>query len=144
MPDQQIIELQRIADYYTVRKSVRVSGYGSIFFGIVAIAIGAVLLSINPINALLLLLGVILLIVGIINCVRPTPLGILADGISLLAIGSWNLFIYILNAASGPGHHTTGTPVISLFQLAWGIASFSRYKRFANAFNEHPTAASLA
>jgi hypothetical protein len=124
-------ELQHVSDYRTVRKNLRASGIGSLIFGLYGTVVGINGMQINPLNAVLALLGICLLVEGTYNIVAPMPVLYVVDGVLLILLGVWNMLISILNS-SAPGGSPTGTffPTIAVFQVIWGIQSFARYKRF--------------
>jgi hypothetical protein len=128
-------ELQKVADYRSVRKTLRPAGIGSIIFGVLALAMGIALAEENPLNILLALIGLFLLIEGIWLTASPTPIGMILDGVALGILGIWNIFVTIANAAAGSGG---GTMVAALgaLQIWWGIQSFRRYSRFKNVSAE--------
>ncbi|HSC77053.1 MAG TPA: hypothetical protein VLB32_00700, partial [Candidatus Acidoferrales bacterium] len=80
-------ELQRAADFRTVRKTLRPAAFGSIVFGVIAIGMGIASLEDSPVNAVLVLLGLGLLGEGIWILVQPTPVGMIVDGIALCLLG---------------------------------------------------------
>ncbi len=134
-------ELKRVANYRHIRKILRGSGTGSIVFGVIAIALGAATIHINPINAILLLIGVLLTVEGVWFVISPTPIGIIIDGVSLMLVGAWNVFISIMNMAIGAG--TGAFPIIGIFQIIWGLQSFGRYSRFAQMPREIPSPSTI-
>jgi hypothetical protein len=131
-PVGALADLQRAADFRTVRRALRPASIGSIIFGIIAVVIGINTLEDNSINAFLILLGLFLLGEGIWILVQPTPIGMLVDGFALCLLGAWNLLVTFLNVqagATGP----RGFAILGLFQIGLGIQSFRRYGRFAGS-----------
>ena len=141
-PNAEFEELQRVANYRLVRKSLRPGGIGSIIFGLIAIGIGTSGMEANPINGILALIGVFLTIEGIWLVSAPAPVGMIVDGCALLILGIWNISITFMNASSG-----TGSPgafgIIGVWQIIWGFQSFGRYARFANMPQSKPSAETL-
>lgn len=131
-PGGEAAELQRAADFRTVRKTLKPAAIGSIVFGVIAIGLGIASLKDSPVNAVLVLLGLGLLGEGIWILVQPTPVGMIIDGIALCLLGLWNLFVTILNASSG-GKGPGAFGILGVFQIIMGIQSFRRYRRFAGA-----------
>jgi hypothetical protein len=127
--EDSFAELQKVSNYRLVRKTLRGSGIGSIIFGLIAIVIGFGGMAENPINALLGMLGLFLFVEGIWLVVAPTPAGMIVDGIALIILGIWNIFVTVANASAGDGGGTFA--VIGVFQIIWGCQSFGRYKRFS-------------
>ncbi|MDD5542985.1 MAG: hypothetical protein PHX83_07395 [Acidobacteriia bacterium] len=130
-------ELQQAADYFAVGKLLRPAGIGSVVFGIVAIALGSSMMSENPINAILAVIGVFLLIEGVWVMAAPAPAGMIVDGIALIVLGIWNIIVTISNASSGAsGPHFFA--ILGLWQVVWGFQSFGRYSRFSGRVSGKP------
>jgi len=85
----------------------------------------------NPINAVLGLIGLFLLVEGIWIVSAPTSTGMIVDGIALLILGAWNIFITIANSAAGSGGGPHFFAILGVWQIIWGFQSFGRYKRFS-------------
>src|SRR5712691_11000070 len=99
-------ELQQIAEYRRARKTLRAAGIGGIIFGVLALAIGVPLLTINLLNIVLVMIGLLLLVEGIWNVTYPTAEGVIVDGVALILVGVWNIFVTFFNALAaggGPG-----------------------------------------
>jgi hypothetical protein len=125
--------LQQVADYRTVRKTLRASGIGSIVFGSLALVGGVA----APFDPILTGLGLVLLGTGLWNTFAPRPTGILVDGITLLLVGLYN----IGGAALSAGHGAAGPSLwvkLGIFQLIWGGQAFMRFRRFRDAFQDPP------
>lgn len=126
--------LQQVADYRTVRKTLRTSGIGSIVFGSLAL-IGGVA---PPLDPILSALGLVLLGTGLWNTLAPKPTGIIADGVTLLLVGLYNIAGVVMSA----GHGAAGSTLwlkLGIFQLIWGGQAFWRYAKFRNAFQDPPS-----
>jgi hypothetical protein len=134
-------ELKRVANYRQICKTLRASGTGSIVFGVIAIAVGVATIRINPNNTILLVIGILLTVEGLWLVISPTPIGIIIDGVSLMLVGSWNVFISIMNMAIRAG--TGAWPVVGIFQFIWGLQSFGRYSRFSQMPREIPGASTI-
>jgi len=127
-------KLQKVADYRTVRKTLKRSGGWSILFGALALAAAMG----TPVDWVLTVLGVVLLGTGVWNIVAPRPTGIILDGVTLLLVGAYNLFGTMLAAMDGV--HVSGHwAVTGLLQLVWGLQRIQSFRRFANAFLERPS-----
>jgi hypothetical protein len=125
--------LQQVADYRTVRKTLRTSGIGSIVFGSLALVGGVA----PPFDPILTGLGLVLLGTGVWNTFAPRPTGILVDGIALLLVGLYNVGGGVLSA----GHGSAGSSLwvkLGIFQLVWGVQAFVRFRRFRDAFQDPP------
>ena len=126
--------LQQVADYRTVRKTLRTSGIGSIVFGALALVAGVA----PPLDPILTGLGLVLLGTGLWNTLAPRPTGILVDGITLVLVGLYN----IGGAALSAGHGAAGSSLwvkLGIFQLIWGVQAFVRFRRFRDAFQAPPS-----
>jgi hypothetical protein len=136
---ESVLELQKVAEYRRAKRILRAAGIGGIIFGLLALVIGVPLLEQNPINLILVLLGLVLLGEGIWNVALPTAEGVIVDGIALILVGLWNIFVSVLNVAAGAteGAHWG---VVALFQIGYGIYRFTMYGRFYQAFQERPPA----
>ena len=138
MSPELLDELQRVANYRQMRKRLRASGIGSIFFGVIAIAIGVNMLRYSALNLILVAIGVFLLTEGLWLIIRPSPIGVILDGAALMLVGTWNIAVQILNAAAG--HHGNGVwPVIGILQIIWGRASLRPLPAFRENAAEKPS-----
>jgi hypothetical protein len=135
-------ELQKVADYRTMKKMLRPGGIGSIIFGGIAFVMGIISIEDNPLNMFLVLLGIFLFIEGAWLVSSPSPSGIIVDGIALVILGIWNIFITIYNESQG-AKGSTNFALIGILQIIWGIQSFKRYKRFSNVTTEKPPEESI-
>jgi len=133
---QDIEELQRTADYRLLRKNLKGAAIGSIIFGVIAIGMGLVFMSEDPINVVLVFIGVFLLGEGIWLIRSPKPRGMIVDGIALCILGIWNIFVAITGEVGG-------LVVLGFFQIIWGIQSFRRYRRFSGMSSQKPSKESL-
>ena len=135
MSPELLDELQRVANYRQMHKRLRTSGIGSVFFGVIAIAIGVKMLRFSDLNLILVGIGVFLLIEGLWLIVRPAPIGVILDGIALILVGTWNIAVQILNAAAGhPGQGFW--PILGIFQILWGASLQSLLSVRKNAPSE--------
>ncbi len=135
-------ELQIVANYRIVRKTLRSSGIGGIFFGAIAILMGFGGMGINPINVILGMIGMFLLVESIWIIIAPTPKGLFVDGIAFILVGSWNIFVMVINVANGTD--ILGfLAILAMFQIAWGGQKISRYKHFSKIPFIKPTAENL-
>jgi hypothetical protein len=142
--EHDLAALQKTADYHVVRKKLRQSAIGSLIFGGLAVAIGVMLLNESILNLLLVVIGILLLAVGVINLFRPTPEGIIIDGISLMIVALWNIVFVALPGlifGGGPEHIKWG--FIGLLQIGWSIRRFMDYPRYRQALREKPSAEEL-
>lgn len=124
-------DLQRAADFRSVRKRLKPAAIGSIIFGVIAVGLGVASLEDSSLNALLVLLGFFLLGEGIWLLVQPTPVGMIVDGIALCLLGVWNILVTVANMQSGAGGPRFFA-ALGIFQIIWGVQSFRRYGRFAH------------
>jgi hypothetical protein len=123
--------LQEVADYRTVRKTLRGGGIGSAVFGGLGVGLGLV----SPTDPILVAVGAVLLGTGLWNIFAPRPQGIILDGLTLVMVGVYNVAGVFLNIAQGESGAGGGIWVkLGVFQIIWGIQSFWRYAQFRNAF----------
>jgi hypothetical protein len=134
-------ELQRVANYRHVHKALKASGAGSIVFGVIAMVVGFTAMRHNPINVILRGIGVLLAVEGLWLVIAPAPIGIIVDGVSLMLVGAWNIWVTVMNMAAG--QHTATWGVIGVFQIIWGIQAFGRYSRFSKMPREQPAPETL-
>jgi hypothetical protein len=126
-----VTRLQQAADYRTVRKTVRGGGIACLIFGVLALLAGVA----PPFDRVLTAVGLVLLTAGMWNSVVPTPVGIVAEAVAILAVGLYN----VASVFGGAGAGSTFWAVLGAWQCVWGVQAFARYRRFANAFHEEPT-----
>lgn len=132
--------LQQVADYRTVRKTVRGGAIGSLIFGGLALAAGLI----SPMDVILVGVGAILLGTGVWNFFAPRPTGIIVDGLTLIMVGGYNLSGILVSVTHGGAAPAAGLWVkIGLFQIIWGAASFWRFMQYRDAFKAPPTGAEM-
>jgi len=136
-PDRSL-RLQQVADYRTVRKTLRSSATFSVVIG----AITLLLALAPPFSAVAAVLGLVLLGTGGWNLARPRPTGILVDGASIVLVGLFNIVSEIVALRSGSGGSGFWIKV-GLFQLVFGGQAFWRYSRFRDAFQSPASDAEL-
>ncbi len=127
-------ELQNASEYWLMHRTLRPTGIGSIVFGVIALFMGASSMGENSVNAALALIGVFLLVEGIWILVAPSPGGMVADGIALILVGCWNVFVWVLS--SGRSEFFI---IMGIWQIVWGVERFSRYRRFSRVPLEKPS-----
>jgi len=120
--------LQQVADYRMARKTLRTGAIGSIIMGAIALGIGVM----PPLTWMPVAIGLTLLGTGLWNMLRPSPAGIVIDGLTLILVGATN----ILGSLGGGG--TTLWVKLGIFQLYWGGVGIMRFKEFRNALGFHP------
>ncbi|HEY2954767.1 MAG TPA: hypothetical protein VGK89_05920 [Candidatus Eisenbacteria bacterium] len=130
-----VSKLQKVADYRTVRKSLKRSGGWSVLFGAIAIWAGVGAL---PVDWVITVLGVVLVGTGVWNIAAPRPTGIILDGVTLLLVGGYNLIGTVLSAMDGV-HVSPRWALVGILQLFWGLQRIQSFRRFANAFLERPS-----
>lgn len=128
MEQYEIDEMRKVLGKKLLLRQLRPRGIGSIIFGAIALVVGGIGITVNPINGVLAALGVFLIVEGIWLLAAPSPQGFIVDGCALIALGVWNILVTIQNmsADSGAAPHFG---VLGLIQLAWGIQSFGNFKR---------------
>lgn len=130
-------ELQKVSNFITVRRILNRAGIGSIIFGVIAIIMGIGLYDGNPLNEILGLIGLFLVVEGIWIITVPKSIGLVVDGFALFVVGTWNILITIANASGGIGSHFFA--YLGIWQIAWGIQSIIRYKRFSTIPIDKPS-----
>jgi hypothetical protein len=126
-------ELHLIAEYHTACRALRMMGGGGIVFGIIAIVVGmGFAFTGYPINLVLALIGLCLLAAGIWCLALPGAEGVIVNGLALIFVGLWNIFITVLDLATG------ATPriwwaVVGVLLIAAAVKCFQQYARFSAA-----------
>jgi hypothetical protein len=135
----ELSSLQQAVNYRTylaALKKIRNTARGSAVGGAILTILGIATWHLSSINGFLVLLGLFLLIEGIWLERSPSLKGLLIDGIALLAIGIWNVFISCFAGAFAPAFFL----IFGLCQMVWGSKSCSRYKRLSSLTIEQPSA----
>ncbi len=128
--DPEFEDLQRVASYRELLKTLRPRGIGSIIWGLIAIGLGLAAMDASRLNVILAVIGVFLIIEGIWALVAPAPVGMMIDGIALLLLGVWNLATTILDMSAG----RDASPmflVLGILQLGWAGQGFAKYAHFS-------------
>jgi len=141
---KDIEELHLIAEYHTACHALRRTGWGGIAFGALAIALGFFFtFTMGPINVLLILIGLLLFVSGIWCLVLPGAEGLIVNGIALILVGLWNIFVTILIIAGGRPTDIW-VPAIGVFLIIAGLRAFLNYARFSAALRHGATSEETA
>jgi hypothetical protein len=127
---EKLEQMSKITGYLLLKKKTRPGAIGAIIFGAIALMGGIAMLSENPINCILIMIGIFLLIEGIVVLAVPSPSGIILQGIGMWMVGLWNFGLTMLEVAAGMGWSFWG--ILGLSQMIWGTQSFAAYKRLAD------------
>jgi hypothetical protein len=127
---EKLEQMTKIAAYLLLKKKTRPGAIGAIIFGAIAILGGVTMLTENPINCILIMIGIFLLIEGIVVLAMPSPAGMILQGIGMWMVGLWNFGLTILEVAAGMGWSFWG--FLGVAQMVWGTQSFAGYKRLAD------------
>ena len=139
---QDIEELQKVADYRSVRKGFKGAAIGSIIFGLLAMGAGFGSAEEGSLNVILGFIGIFLLAEGIWLIRTPNPKGLIVDGITFCIVGIWNIVVTFASAAiTGAANNLFA--LVGVFQIIWGIQSYRRYSRFAGTPTQKPSEQSL-
>ncbi len=136
VPTKNIEEL-KVSYNVLINKKLRRAGIGSIVFGFIAVIFGLLTVRENVINSVLVLIGIFLFIEGIWIVGKPTPAGLIVDGIALIIVGLWNLIV----SGTSAGGPTFGG--LGVLQIIWGIKNFVNYNKFSGIPLEKPFAEAL-
>jgi hypothetical protein len=132
LPDN-VEELHLIAEYHTACRTLRHMGWGGVVFGIINIALGITFtLTMHPINLILVLIGLFVLAAGIWCLALPGAEGAICNGIALILVGLWNLFVTVLNIAAGANPQVWWA-IFGIILIAAGVQCFQKYARFSEA-----------
>jgi hypothetical protein len=132
--------LEKVARYRFALRTLRATGWGSIFFGSVSIALGLA----PPWDWVRLFVGAVLLGTGTWSIRSPRPAGVVLDGFSLLMVGAYNILGIGLWMHAGMGVLDSAFWLkLGICQAAWGTVNFLRYARFRDEFHEPAADAEL-
>jgi hypothetical protein len=123
---------------FTIQRTLRRNGWASAAVGVVCLAAGLA----PPFTPALVAVGSILAAAGIWNAWRPSPPGLIVDGLSIIATG---LFGATSLLWSGP-HHVRDAArwtIVGLFQIAWGVRRLAVYPAARYAMADAETLAQL-
>jgi hypothetical protein len=137
-------DLHLLAEYHTACRALRRMGWAGVGFGIFNIGLGMVFtFYLHPINAVLVLIGLLLFASGVWCLVLPGAEGVICNGIALIAVGLWNLFVTVINLVAGAGPQIWWA-VIGIFLIATGVQCFRKYARFSAALRHGASKEDLA
>jgi hypothetical protein len=135
--------LQKTADYHVACKKLKQSARGSLIFGVLAVMSGILNWEESILSILLAVIGLVLVVLGLTNIFKPTPEGIIIDGISLLIVALWNTVFVALQGIVFRGGEDLVWGIIGLFQILWSIRRFMEYPRYRQALQDKPSAEEL-
>ena len=146
METADMSELQKVADYYSMKKSLKRKGVVHIIFGIIGIIFGLLYtLAWHPVNAIVVLIAIFVLFTGIWALVVSKRSSLLIAGIALCFMVAWNLVVTLINLAIFIMDFPSG-PVWSVFGFVWvsilfglAIDAFGKYRRFSSVPEDKPS-----
>ena len=127
-------KIRRAADYRNARRTLALAGTWSMLFGVTSVMFGWLW---TPVDWVLTVLGVALLVTGVWNVQTPRPIGILADAVTVLLVGAYNLVGAVLAVMDG----LPPSPMrafLGVLPVGWGVQRLRSFTAFANAFLERP------
>ena len=132
---EYVRQLQRIADFLTLKKKLRRGGIGGVFFGglilITFISQLAADLKFTLTNVVAIILGGLLFFKGWSLLKNPRPSDLVFEGVLLLGFA---LFDIIWTARDMPtGMVAVPVLIFPVAQIVWGIVVIGQYKRFKHA-----------
>lgn len=136
-------ELRNAINFRLLSKTLKRSGINSVIFGILAIYMGFGGIKMNPLNAILGLIGVFLLVEGVWIFSAPTPKGMIMHGVALVIVGSWNILITIASALFGGSGDYQFFAILGVWQIILGIQRFNRYAYFSTMPTSKPSDSAL-
>lgn len=128
--------LQKAWDYGQLLRHLRSAAIASLIWGVISIVAALVTVLVEPIMALVGLLGFLLLAEGVWLLVDPRPACLIGEGIIFGVLGLSNAGIEIGSLLSGSGSlFWVGVGAVQLW-LAW--QAFARYRRDRDQFRDPP------
>lgn len=139
-------ELQKAADYYSLKNSSKGKATPNIVWGIINIVLGLFFMLENPVNIVLVFIGIFMLAIGIWSRVAQQLNNLLLDGIALCVAGAWNIVVTILNIvitisviSQGGEPGFAGVAVVAAgWQIMLGIDAFNKYRRYSGVSPQNP------
>jgi hypothetical protein len=116
---------------------------GDIMWGLFVTFCGVVLIHGNLLNIGLLGLGLGLIGIGVWILVRPSPVGMIFDGVILLLVSAWNFLIFGLVMMAPHPQPNVVLPIIAIAQVYWGFRRIRGYRRFSAAVAMQPSATTV-
>jgi hypothetical protein len=129
-PEPKLAVLQHAADHAVVRRSLRATGTAATVFGVLGLLFAVA----PPADVPLIAVASALTVVGLWNLTNPSPIGIALAGGCLVLVGGYN----VVGAIVDTGTSTAFWVVLGIAQIAWGLRSFGRFRRFARSFDVQP------
>jgi hypothetical protein len=134
-PVEYVRQLQRIADFLTLKKKLRWGGIGGVFFG------GLILLGFflrlgdvpefTLVDIITVILGGLLFFKGWRLLKNPRPSDLVFEGALLLVVALFD--IIWMGLAMPAGTVEDPAPIFPVVQVVWGIVLIGQYKRFKHA-----------
>jgi hypothetical protein len=123
---------------FTILRTLRRNGWASAAVGAVCLVAGLA----PPFTPALVAVGSILAAAGTWNVLRPSPPGLIVDGLSIIATGLVGATSLLW---SGPHHVRDATrwTIVGLFQIAWGVRRLALYPAARYAMADAATLAQL-
>lgn len=130
-------EIQQYVQYAAAKKMLRHDAYGSLFFGVVGVAVGMSGLRDTFLNLILVGLGVLLLISGTVSIVRPGLAALALSAGSMLLLAVWNAFVFFTELPYSKDPRVQ-LLILALIQFAWGVKMLMRGSRKAAGAMKQP------
>lgn len=137
--------LQQAADYQTHSQSLRRSAIAGIIIGLIWGVVGYLMIDSGQPGYALVVFAVVLVGIGAWLVSAPSPLGMLVDGIAMIAVGAINVILFILSlqqVRNGQEQYTFGI-IFSIIMIGYGISRIVSYPKYKAAAAMSPSPQTL-
>ena len=126
--------------FYKLAKELRGFGIASIVWGVINVIFGANwMLSEDPLNIIVVLLGLTMIALGIYMLARPSSTGWYIDAAVFFTLAAWNLGNFALSAAAGTSKTFYPALVFGVIQVGFAILMIFKGSKFGTMYNKLQT-----
>jgi len=125
-------ETEKVFAYIKELKEIKSRSIWIFIWGIFSLVNGINHLQHSRLNLILIAMGVMMLVQGLAFMLKPRPSGLIAQGVTLIVVGLWNVVINLLPLDIGTYF------VAGIIQIGFGISYIVKFKKFRHIWETRP------
>ncbi len=132
-------ELQKAANYVTLRRTLRPFGIGAMIFGILTVLAGVPVDGVDALSVFLLALGLLLVVTATLVLSAPSPAGLQLAAVAVMVVGFSNILTTVLDAVAGKENGVSAFFFFfGILQIGFAIKMLKDYRHFAKLLSGQP------
>lgn len=131
-------ETEKVFAYINELSEIKSRSIWIFICGLFSLINGIRYLEASRLNLILIGLGVIMLVQGLAFMFKPRPSGLIAQGITMIAVGLWNIIISLPEISAGTYF------VAGIIEIILGVIYVVRFKNFKDIWATRPSDETIA